>query len=192
MNRRARFDALYDAHADALLRYGVRRVDRPEDGADILAETMLIAWRRLDDVPTGPEARYWLLGVARRVLANHRRSAARHRRLAERVRHHLRHAAPVNPMEQIELAHVVEAAMDQPSEDDRELLRLSAWEGLGPNEIALVWRLPATTVRSRLFRARARLRAQLEVPVEEEQQNRARRHWGDDDDVLMWDPEGER
>lgn len=44
----------------------------PKDAADAVAETFLVAWRRLPEVPSGEEARPWLYGVARRTLANQR------------------------------------------------------------------------------------------------------------------------
>jgi RNA polymerase sigma-70 factor (ECF subfamily) len=68
-----RFRRLFDDAERDLLAYALRRVDRPEDAADVVAETFLVAWRRLDDVPPGAQARLWLYGVARRQLANQRR-----------------------------------------------------------------------------------------------------------------------
>jgi hypothetical protein len=50
-----------------------------------VAEVFLIAWRRLDDVPFGNEARPWLFATARRVLANQGRANARRRRLSEKL-----------------------------------------------------------------------------------------------------------
>src|SRR4029453_6989545 len=73
----ARVEALFRAPPHARLGYARRRVDRPEDAADVVADTMLVAWRRLDEVPSGRETRPWLFGVARRVLANGRRGRGR-------------------------------------------------------------------------------------------------------------------
>jgi RNA polymerase sigma-70 factor, ECF subfamily len=81
----ARFNALYCAHSQAVLRYAGRRTD-PDSAGDIVAETFLVAWRRLDDVPTGPgQAEPWLYAVARRVLANAERSNRRAQRVAARL-----------------------------------------------------------------------------------------------------------
>ena len=71
---------MYVSHFDAVLGYALRRTDRAEDAADVTAETFLVAWRRLAHVPTGTETRPWLYGVARRVLANHRRGDHRRTR----------------------------------------------------------------------------------------------------------------
>ena len=64
--RQERFRRLYAAEVDALLGFALRRADRAEDAADVVAETFRVAWRRFDDVPSQPQARLWLYGVARR------------------------------------------------------------------------------------------------------------------------------
>ena len=69
-----------------LLGYALRRTDNTDDAADVLAETFLAAWRRLDEVPAGDEAKLWLYGTARRVLANHRRGERRRLALADRLK----------------------------------------------------------------------------------------------------------
>jgi RNA polymerase sigma-70 factor (ECF subfamily) len=165
--RRERFRAVYRENRPAVLGYAVRRVDESADAADVVAETFLVAWRRLDDVPSGPLARAWLFAVARRVLANHRRGAVRRRLLADRLRGVLD--------EHVQLGEVsgagdgtdravaaVREAVERLSEDDRELLRLTSWEGLSPTELATAMEIPPSTVRVRLHRARHRLRAVLE------------------------------
>ncbi len=161
-----RFRALfYDTERD-LLAYALRRVDRPEDAADVVAETFLVAWRRLDDVPPGEQARLWLYGVARRQLANQRRGQLRRSQLADRLRAELPAAvatatATATADGEHERVDGVRAALGRLEEADRELLTLSSWEGLSPAELAVVLRLPAATLRSRLHRARKRLRAEL-------------------------------
>ncbi|WP_276801511.1 RNA polymerase sigma factor [Cellulomonas iranensis] len=156
-DRRARFTALFDRVHAPLLAYAVRRVADPADAADVVAETFLVAWRRLDDVPAGDAARPWLFGVARRVLANHYRGERRRLALADRLRDQLDEVvAPPEPVDPT----LVEA-MDRLPPDDRELLRLVAWEELARDEIALVLGVPRATVRVRLHRARRRLVAQL-------------------------------
>src|SRR5580700_7644300 len=77
-----RFERLFSEHIDAVLGYALARVD-PETAKDAVADTFLVAWRRLSDVPDAPRA--WLLGVTRRTLAGHRRSLARQIRLVERL-----------------------------------------------------------------------------------------------------------
>ncbi len=154
---RARFTDLFEATYQPLLGYAVRRVADPQDAADVVAEAYLVAWRRLDDVPTGPDARPWMFGVARNVLANYYRSERRRTALAARLRETLVEDLPVPDRGPTTL----DLAMDRLGDDDRELLRLLAWEGLAREEIAMVLRVPRATVRVRLHRARRRLAAAM-------------------------------
>jgi len=156
-----RFQSLFRETERDLLGYALRRVDRPEDAADVVAETFLVAWRRLGDVPLGDSARLWLFGVARRQLANQNRSRLRQNRLADRLRRELPAAIAADPSSFDDGASWVLDALQRLGSEDRELITLSAWEGLEPSEIATVLQIRAATVRSRLHRARKRLRAEL-------------------------------
>jgi RNA polymerase sigma factor (sigma-70 family) len=151
------FRRLYADHFDAVLGYALRRVDRPEDAADVTAETFLVAWRRLAHVPPAPDTRPWLYGVARRVLANHRRGDRRRTALGDRLKRELATAVPDASDQVVQQADVT-AAMQRLSARDQEVLELHLWEALQPREIAEVLGLTATVVRPRLSRARARLR----------------------------------
>lgn len=82
--RRARFRSLYEANYDAILGYVLRRTQQA-DTPDVVAETFLVCWRRLGRVPEGEQARLWLYGTARRVLANHTRAERRRARLTGRL-----------------------------------------------------------------------------------------------------------
>ena len=152
-----RFTALFDATHRPLLAYAVRRVADPADAADVVAETFLVAWRRLDDVPTGDHARPWLFGVARRVLANLYRGERRRHALADRLREGLSEIATPDRSELSD----VEIALARLGDDDRELLRLIAWEELARDEIAIALGVSRATVRVRLHRARQRLLEQM-------------------------------
>jgi RNA polymerase sigma-70 factor (ECF subfamily) len=161
-SRRARFEALFVDESRALLGYALRRVEFAEDAADIVAETFLVAWRRIDEVPRGREARLWLYGVARRVCANHTRSVVRRHRLADRLRDELLTAIKPDRWAADDAVVLVREAMQVLDDTDRELLKLNYWEGLSPMELAEVLAIPAGTVRSRLYRARQRMRIELE------------------------------
>lgn len=154
------FRRLYAAHFDAVLGFALRRTDRPEDAADVTADTFLVVWRRLAHVPTGEETRPWLYGVARRVLANHRRGDRRRSSLGDRLRRELATAVPDTSDDVVQRADVT-AAMRRLSARDQEVLELHLWEGLEPREIAEVLGLASVVVRPRLSRARARLRELL-------------------------------
>jgi RNA polymerase sigma-70 factor (ECF subfamily) len=116
-----RFRRLYAEQFDALLGYALRRVDRAEDAADVTADTFLVAWRRIDDVPEGEEARLWLYGVARRTLANHRRGEGRRGSLGERLRRDLATSVPDHAPEVSERA-TLRSAMHRLADRDREVL----------------------------------------------------------------------
>lgn len=148
---------MYSANAAPILGYALRRTGNGEDAADIVAETFLTAWRRLDDVPSGDDARLWLYGVARRVLANHYRGERRKSELSERLSRDLArfHTDP----EYTGRLALVAAAFRGLPESDRELLALVGWEGLDHGEIAAVLGCSRNAVRVRLHRARVKFAA---------------------------------
>jgi RNA polymerase sigma-70 factor (ECF subfamily) len=153
-----RFSDLYRDHARELLGYALRRSADPDDAADVVAETFLVAWRRLGEVPPGSEARLWLYGTARHVLANQDRGARRRDRLTERLRVELRQQLPaLRPQER----GVFLEALAGLREADRELLMLIGWEELTPTEAAQALGISPRAARTRLHRARRRLRARL-------------------------------
>jgi RNA polymerase sigma factor (sigma-70 family) len=156
-SRRDRFEALYAEHYHRVLGYALRRVGR-DDAADVVAETFLVAWRRLEEVPAGEQARLWLYGTARRVLANQRRAKRRRERLAERVRAHAQEVEPGPAEGDLDAAG---AAFSRLRPDDRELLALVAWEGLDAAEIAQVCGCSPNAARIRLHRARRRFAREL-------------------------------
>jgi RNA polymerase sigma factor (sigma-70 family) len=142
----------------------VRRAADEHDAADVLAETFLVAWRRLDDVPSGDQALMWLYAVARRILANQKRGERRRRRLAERLGRELVSALKaIAPSEPVGVPIV--AALAGLGPDDREIVLLAAWEELSPQQIGAVLGITQIAARSRLHRARRRLRALLDHPA---------------------------
>jgi RNA polymerase sigma-70 factor (ECF subfamily) len=153
-----RFAALYRDNMRELLGYALRRSTDPDDAADIVAETFLIAWRRLAEVPLGEKGRLWLYGTARHVLANKDRSARRRDRLTERLREDLRHQLPGH---QAHESGAFVGALASLAEPDRELLMLIGWEELTPTEAARALGITPLAARTRLHRARRRLRARL-------------------------------
>jgi RNA polymerase sigma-70 factor (ECF subfamily) len=157
-----RFRALFESELVAIVGYAARRLDDPTDAADVAADVFVIAWRRIRDVPPGPEARLWLYGVARNVLSNHTRSARRRIRLVDRLRHEL-HVLPAASTPAPGDVIALRQALSELREDDRELLLLATWEGLSPSQIASVLQVPPGTVRSRLHRARKALRLALTI-----------------------------
>jgi len=160
--RRRRFDQLFRETRTDLLAFLVRRAESPEDAADALAETYLIVWRKLDAVPSGHQARPWLFGVARNVLLKGMTRRRSHRVLVERLAGELRVLGAVGSARADPRSGMVRAALARLPDLDREILTLSAWEGLSPTEIGVVLGRSANFVRVRLHRARVRLQRELD------------------------------
>lgn len=153
------FRALYADHGRAVLAYAVRRVRDPHDAADIVAETFLVAWRRLAEVPAGDAARLWLYGVARHTLANQARSERRRERLAERLRQELPAAVAAVSAPVAGTHSPVLDALGELDDADREILLLAGWEQLKSGEVAAVLGITGVAARARLHRARRRVTA---------------------------------
>ena len=157
--RRRRFETIFEEVYEPLQRYVRRRTGggAPVDADDVVADALLVVWRRLDDVPEDATLP-WTYSVARRCLANHRRGAQRSDRLAARVA-----ATSAGPADDVAVDGDPElpAALAELGDDDRELLRLWAWEQLTAGEIATVLGISANAASIRLHRARRRLAGRL-------------------------------
>jgi RNA polymerase sigma-70 factor (ECF subfamily) len=152
MERRVRFELLYSEHAPAVKAYVLRRA-QTSVADDLVAEVFMVCWRRLDELPAEPLP--WLLGVARRVLSTQRRGERR------RVALHQRLTESGTAVGSLDIGsgagEALRRALEQLGEPDREVLLLTAWEGLSPTQAAAVLGVKAATVRVRLHRARRRL-----------------------------------
>ncbi|HEX6667722.1 MAG TPA: RNA polymerase sigma factor [Solirubrobacterales bacterium] len=155
----ARFARLYAEHSRQVMAYALRRTRR-EDAAEVVAETFLVAWRKSAQMPADGEVLLWLYGVARLVLANLDRGERRRGRLDDRLRLELPAAITARPEPDAERPAVM-CALARLEKDDREVLLLAGWEELEPAQIAEVLAISAVATRSRLHRARRRLRKQL-------------------------------
>lgn len=162
--RVAAFDDLYDVTFAQVLAYCRRRTRSLHDAEDAVAETYLVAWRRLDDATTAEAPLLWLYAVAFRVIANQRRGRDRYRRLVERLGRYLTsETAPGADTKILTDADAVEvaAALEILSSIDREIVRLVAYEQLTYTETGMVLGLSEAAVRTRLYRARRCLRRHL-------------------------------
>src|SRR5437870_1849682 len=108
--RAARFEAMFDSHAARVYAYAARR-SSPDVANEVVGETFLVAWRRLDDVP--PDPLPWLLNVARKVLANRRRSDRRREAFAEDRVQALRTSPPDDPAEAVPTRLAIRGAIDR-------------------------------------------------------------------------------
>lgn len=152
---------LYDlwaakVHAYALRHCGVEGAD------DVVSETFIVAWRRIDVIPE--DALPWLLVVARNTIAHRRRSAGRRARLDDA----LATRAPDQQRTTEEIATSRMETLDALrglSAKEREAVLLIAWDGLTITAAADVAGCRDRAFRARLTRARARLQAALDPPI---------------------------
>ncbi len=156
------FEGLFHAHADAVLAYALRRSD-PDTAQEVVSETFGVAWRRFSDIPD--PALPWLLGVARRVLANSRRSSSRQRALALRLVEEPALTAG-DPTGEVDARISVRTALESLPPAEREAIELLAWEDLSPSEAAEVLGCSRGVFAVRLHRARRRLRWHLTESLE--------------------------
>ena len=155
------FEALALVESPGLLNYFARRT-APADSADLLADVLLIAWRRQKSIPADEtEARMWLYGVARKTLANHRRSRVRYDALASRLRVEV--AVTLQGLEARDDRDLALDLLELVSPLDREILTLVYWDGFGLNEVAQLLHRNPSSVRARHARALAKLRSVIEV-----------------------------
>ncbi|GHH63689.1 hypothetical protein GCM10017774_93170 [Lentzea cavernae] len=161
--RQTGFDAVAQALIDPLRRYLARRTDAAT-ADDVLSETLLVAWRRRDDMPAEPLA--WAYAVARNCLANAERSRRRQDRLLVRIWQLARPPEHVPARDDPDPGLAM--ALARLSSADAELVRLWAWEELAPAEIAQVVGMSANAVSIRLHRARRKLKSLLDEQAEGE------------------------
>ncbi|NYH79410.1 RNA polymerase sigma-70 factor (ECF subfamily) [Actinopolyspora biskrensis] len=156
------FGRIYRRHYGDVRRFVGRRLAEDEV-EDVAAEVFVVAWRRLADMPAEERVLPWLYGIARRVLANEFRRARRAQDLAEHVASQPEHRNG-DHAEAVTDRVAAAAAFDRLRENDREILRLVAWENLSTAEIATVLGCARTTAAMRVRRARRRLFKSLHGP----------------------------
>jgi RNA polymerase sigma-70 factor, ECF subfamily len=161
------FRSIYERAFPPILNYVRRRLPSGERGElDVTSEIFAVVWRRIEDVPPAPEDLLWIYGVARNVVARFHREESRRLRLRTRIQ-----AEPLarsDPTGTEELNELVRSAVARLPATDREAIRLAHWEGLHHDEIATVLGVTPNAVELRLRRARARLRRDLAVLLQDE------------------------
>jgi RNA polymerase sigma factor (sigma-70 family) len=162
----ARYRALFDQCHVPVLAYALRRAPTPGAAEDAVADTFLVAWRRIGEVPAGDGALPWLIGVTRRVLANSRRGDVRRNRLIARLRQHDwgldTSDAPDEAIVAGEQTARVRTALARLRPADAEILEMAFWDGMPQNHIAVILECSENAAGIRLHRARRALRAELE------------------------------
>ena len=155
-----RFTAMYDACRRRVWAYAAARAGR-QVADEVVSETFTVAWRRFGDVPEPPLP--WLLGVARNVLRHTVRAELRRASFAAELHDWTDPGAAEDDIaDEVADRLALRRALGTLGEDDREVLILAAWQGLGPRDAATVVGCTAATMRVRLHRARRRLAAALD------------------------------
>ena len=153
---RAAIRAAFRETSPDLLVYFERRLTDREEAADLLGQTMLTAWRRVDKMPADAERqRMWLFVIAANTLSNHRRTWQHRLSLADRLRDHLAAATPATDFGD---AHAVRDAVLRLRDAQRELVMLIHWDGFTIVEAAEILGLNPSTARSRYASAKQSLR----------------------------------
>lgn len=155
----ARFRDLYETTYDDLVRFAQRRVDHGH-AEDLAAETMLVAWRRFDQLPEQPgDARAWLFGIARNLLLNARRGERRRGALEVRIARTAAGGAVTDDADVVARHVDLSRAWRRLTPQHQETLALTVWDHLTSSEAALVLGISPVAYRLRLTRARRALRA---------------------------------
>lgn len=158
------FGLLFERHVDRIFWHCRRQVDSRDEAEDLTSVVFLEAWRRRNEVVFGEHDSVlpWLLAVANSAVRNRRRTVRRHRNLLAKL--------PTQPAEEEQHDGVAEpaalarddrhvlAAFRQLRPSEQDVLALCVWHNLSPEDAALALGLPTATVKSRLTRARSRLR----------------------------------
>jgi RNA polymerase sigma-70 factor (ECF subfamily) len=155
---RSRFETIWNEHRLQVLAYCLRRISGA-DAEDACAETFLVVWRRLDEVPPPPKTLLWIFGIARHVLSNQNRAFYRRGRLRERLTNLgvSPSSDPVDFVVQSTEGRRVAEAVNRLKPTDREIVRLDAWEDLTREEISEVMGMTRAAVDQRIHRAYERL-----------------------------------
>ena len=160
------FAALFDRHAAVIRDYLARRVG-PQSAEDLTGETFLVAFSKRDKYDVSrPNALPWLYGIASNLVRQRRRSEVRHLRALARTGIDpvfADHAESVSARVSAQAStRRLADALAKLSAGERDVLLLAAWGDLSYEELAAGLDIPLGTVRSRLSRARAKVRAALE------------------------------
>ncbi|WP_406496457.1 RNA polymerase sigma factor [Streptomyces sp. NBC_00846] len=157
------FGGLFDDYAQTVFRYAVRSTGDWAGAEDVVSLTFLEAWRLRGTLrDSDEELKPWLLGIATNVLRNVRRAAKRHDAALTRMP-----AGPAVPdfadelvgrIHDAEQLVAAQAALGRLRSKEREVFLLCVWDGLDYRGAARALGVPVGTIRSRLSRARKRLR----------------------------------
>jgi len=159
---KARFEQIFRDNTRAVLSFALSRT-KPEEAKDVVAQTFLVAWRRFAEVPDDPLP--WLIGVARRTLADRLRAERRREALWVRLASRYRTGSTsvdFDVAQQLHLRGSIGAALQALRPDDRDILVLVVWRDFTVEQLATVLGCSKPTASVRLHRARRRFATLLD------------------------------
>ena len=160
-SRESRLERLANEYSRDVANYLRRRLYplSPSDLDDLVEEVLLVVWRRIDAVPVDAELP-WMIGVARNVLNNARRSQNRRTSFTASLT-----PGPDDPSaeDRVVADLSIQEALGRLTDSDREILLLHFWDGLDPSQLATVLSITSNAAAVRLSRAQSRFREQLEA-----------------------------
>lgn len=157
------FSVAFDQYAPAILRYARRSLPGHDAAWDVVTDSFTTAWRHWDRRPPPPELLPWLYAIARNSVRGQRRATERRRRLTVRLAALRGTEQSPDPADGVVLGSSLNDALARLPESDREVLQLIAWEGqTDARALGLALGVSPVTARSRVHRARRRLRALLD------------------------------
>ena len=168
---RGRFESCFCEHYARLLAFTMRRVGGREAAEEVVADIYAVAWRRRDRIPEASLP--WLYAIGANVIADQYRSTRRRHDLGLRLAHEARAAATgSDPADSLALRDAFAAAFARLNDQEQEVLRLVAWDGLDVRDAAQVLGCSPGAFRVRLHRARRKLARQLDAakPIDQESQ----------------------
>ncbi len=149
-------------HSAALLAWARQRFADPRDAEEVVVDTLVRAWRGIDQFdPARGTQRAWLFGIARNAAADHHRRSHRHLR-AVPVGEPVEDARPDAELERVVEASHVRDALGALSEEHRSAVVEAYYDGRTTTQIAARHQVPPGTVKSRLYYALKAMRAHLE------------------------------
>jgi RNA polymerase sigma-70 factor (ECF subfamily) len=152
-------------HLDALYNFAMYLTRKPAEAEDLVQETYLRAFRFSHRFQPGTHLRAWLFQILRNTFLTFYRIRQRESALAEDGVPDwdtpMFHDAPEDDKAAMEAHTDLERALHRLPEDFRTVLLLAEVEGLPLEEVARVMVCPVGTVKSRIFRAKERLRVLL-------------------------------
>jgi len=154
------FARVVATHRNALLRYGLRRLDDHSTAEDLVAETFVIVWRRFEELPPRDEELFWFYGIAGRVLANLLRGRQRSMRLEARLAFERESDLETPRYTEYDVEALL-TGLSELSPEERELIQFAYWEKLSYREMGIALGCSEKAAGIRLSRARQHLRERL-------------------------------